>query len=312
MTPGADDVAYAIVEVDPGRAEATEPLGTKPKYWYVDDSGGRRLFKIEDRGTGEDWAEKVACELARLLRLPHVEYDLAIEVGTGRRGVVCSNFSPPPRSLVLGNQLLLDRDPSYPRDGTRYRVRPHTIGAVSDVISALSLPQSPWGDRLPDGICTALDVFVGYVMLDAYTANQDRHHENWGATIDRGVTSLAPSFDHGAALARNLNDSERERRLKTRDKRQTVPAFARRASSAFYSDLARSRPLTTVSAFLAFSERGPEAAQVWLDQLSGISEAAVDEVLGSIPGDRMSEVCKQFAKALLTENWQRLLAGDAG
>lgn len=37
------------------------------------------LFKAEDRGTGEDWAEVVACHLCALLGLPHVEYELAAE-----------------------------------------------------------------------------------------------------------------------------------------------------------------------------------------------------------------------------------------
>lgn len=50
---------FPIVRVDSRTAESLEPLGTKPKFWYR-DGGTRWLFKAEERGTGEDWAEKVS------------------------------------------------------------------------------------------------------------------------------------------------------------------------------------------------------------------------------------------------------------
>lgn len=63
--------AFSIRRVDRIRAQAVEMLGSKPKFWFSD--GDRRLlFKADDRGTGEDWAEVVACRLCELLGLPHV------------------------------------------------------------------------------------------------------------------------------------------------------------------------------------------------------------------------------------------------
>jgi hypothetical protein len=64
---------FPTVPVDPAKAESLEQLGTKRKFWFTDDQGRRVLFKAEERGTGEDWAEKLACELAGLLGLPHVQ-----------------------------------------------------------------------------------------------------------------------------------------------------------------------------------------------------------------------------------------------
>jgi hypothetical protein len=48
---------FEIVTVDSRNAEAIEPLGTKRKFWYLDGEK-RMLFKAEERGTGEDWAER--------------------------------------------------------------------------------------------------------------------------------------------------------------------------------------------------------------------------------------------------------------
>ena len=56
--------------------DSLEYLGTKRKFWFTRGEN-RFLFKAEERGTGEDWAEKVVCELAGLLGLPHVNYELA-------------------------------------------------------------------------------------------------------------------------------------------------------------------------------------------------------------------------------------------
>ncbi len=49
---------FAIQKVDQSQAEDIEYLGTKRKFWF--SRGNQRyLFKAEERGTGEDWAEKV-------------------------------------------------------------------------------------------------------------------------------------------------------------------------------------------------------------------------------------------------------------
>ena len=300
---------FEIVEVDPRRADALEQLGTTGKYWFLDDAGRWMLFKAEERGTGEDWAEKVASELCARLGLPHVPYQLATETHKeGRRGVVCENCAQDPFSLVLGNQLLMERDPEYPGTGERkYKVRAHTIEAVADVMQRLALPPAPWSGSLPDGISSALGVFTGYVMLDAWIANPDRHHENWGALRTAETIGLAPTFDHGSALARNLSDDERKDRLYTKDRGRGIPRFARRARSAFFAHTGETKPLTTVEAWEAFSRRAPAAARIWREELAAIDEAKVQEVIERVPPERLSGHGPAFTIELLRENRNRLL-----
>ena len=186
---------FRILQVDSETAEAVETLGTKPKLWF---DNRRILFKAEARGTGEDWAETIASHLCELLGLPHVHYDLAEECSGGsfvRRGVVCENCVPDSECLVLGNQLLLARDPAYPaHHEQKYKVREHTVDAVVEIVRHLASLAGQWMADVPPGIQTALDVFVGYVLLDAWIANQDRHHENWGA-IRGDELRLAPTED---------------------------------------------------------------------------------------------------------------------
>ena len=297
---------FSIHSVDQQRAEAVEWLGTKRKFWFLDNQR-RWLFKAEERGTGDDWAEKIACHLCELLGMPHVYYELAELTDGNIPGVICETCSPAPLSLVLGNQLLLRRDPEYPADiGRKYKVREHTVQAVVDAVRELELPPDDWMSGTDRGIQTALDVFVGYVMLDAWIANQDRHHENWAALRDDDLC-LAPTFDHGAGLARILSDEERKERLTTKDKNRKVETFATKAKSAFYNQTTDSQPLGTVEAFAAFGSFATNAARLWLDRLARIKPESVRAILDEVPNKRMTKITKDFTAKLLQINQERLL-----
>jgi len=306
---------FTIRRVNPDLAENLEPLGSKRKFWYREPAAGgvgadtRLLFKAEERGTGEDWAEKIACELAGRLRLPHVHYELAVEMRSEKPGVVCASCAVHPVALVLGNQLLLANDKEYPAvDARKFEVKAHTVEAVADAVGLLLPPPVQWMQGAPAGITTALGVFTGYMLLDAWTANQDRHHENWGVLWDGKTLALAPTFDHGAGLARNLSDEERKERLTTKDGNRRVPYFATKARSAFFADVAASRSMTTYAAWQAFAALAPVAAAVWRARLAEIDGPTVQAVLDAVPPARMSGVCREFTMALLTENRRRILA----
>lgn len=302
---------YPIVRIRASRAEAVEDLGTKAKFWYRDGNNGLLLFKAEERGTGEDWAEKIACELAGLLGLPHVQYDMAYDEDNSRPGVVCARFTHAELALVHGNQLLFMVDANYPRDADRhYLAHAHTVDAVFGVVRLLKRPNADWCRFLPAGIHSAPGVFVGYLMLDAWVANQDRHHENWGAVWDGKRLCLAPSFDHGAALARNLDDAERLERLQSRDIHRQIPYFAQRARSALFANPNDNHPLTTLAAWQAFAARVPAEAALWRRQLAMLNEDAVKVYVDSVPLDRMSAVCRQFTLNLLSENRRRILESE--
>jgi hypothetical protein len=217
-------------------------------------------------------------------------------------------MAPAPLSLVLGNELLLARDPKYPRE-QRFKVRQHTVAAVTEIASALHPPANEWLAGAPDGVQSALDVFVGFVMLDAWIANIDRHHENWAAIWhpDGSMMRLAPTFDHGAALARNLLDTERAERLTTKDRNRTVAAFAAKGRSAFFGSADDAKPLELREAFRAFAASAPRAAVAWLERLRSLDRDPVWGIVESVPRERMSETCQQFTAELLMVNQARLL-----
>lgn len=263
------------------------------------------LFKAEARGYGEDWSEKVTCELAAVLGIPHVHYELAYDESEGHPGVVCERMLQGKEVLVHGNTLLQALDPAYPK--SKLRVSEHTIDAVHEMVRLLSIPDERWAAGLPPSMRSGADVFCGYLMLDALTANQDRHHENWAAIWDGEKLRLAPSYDHGSGLARNVSVEEQAARLKTKDPGYSVAAFASRARSRLFEAGRPGRPLGALDAFNAWAQRTAQAASAWRDRLAEVDEEAMRCILDQIPPDRMPAVTLAFTLQLLLENKRRIL-----
>lgn len=135
--------AYPIIHVPDDASDDFEAMGTKEKFWFRRANDERWLFKCGRPGTGEDWAEKAACELADVITLPHAQYELA--TWRERNGVVTPSFLSdalhhPGMTCgpYHGNELLLTVDPTYPQDANkRYKVSEHTFEKAIGVIGSL-------------------------------------------------------------------------------------------------------------------------------------------------------------------------------
>lgn len=300
-----DKDLFRVVEVT-ADADSREQIGSKAKFWFREAPGNERwLFKEARARTGEDWAEKLAAEIAGLLGLPHATVELARHRGTA--GIVTKDFTEtrPKLELVHGNELLFELDSSYPKTGG-YRVHQHTLDAVHAALDSpsLGLPSAEW----PDAVISPWRGFIGYLMLDALIGNTDRHHQNWGVlapTSGKAMTTLSPTFDHASSLGRELDDRTREQRLTTPDPRASVSAYAARARSAFYGGSEPS-PLTPADAFAAAAATAPEAGRSWLERLHRATPAALQGIVARVPGPTMSDPARRFALALLNENRARL------
>ncbi len=129
---------FPVITLDDNAPEFPEQLGTKDKFWLrIDDQ--RHLFKIGRPGTGENWSERIAAELAELLGLPHAYYDLAF--WRGQQGVLSPLFVPQGGRLILGNELLAAIHAGYPEHDVR-RVRDHTLGRIHALLinQAIGVP----------------------------------------------------------------------------------------------------------------------------------------------------------------------------
>lgn len=303
-------IPFIVVEIDKNPKEfVMESIGTKEKFWFTHNDFGRCLFKVARPNTGDDWSEKIAVELCRLLNLPHAEYHLATH--DGRRGIISRKLEG---ELVTGNQVLPREVKGYPGVKSIYHKRLHqTIDSIFSVIGKPEI-ELPFGWQPIPGATTARSVFIGYLLLDVWISNPDRHEENWGYVIIKDPTNksierkyLAPTYDHASGLGTIVLDEEKEKRLHTRDKGYMVKAYIEKCKSALYLKPTDATRLTTFGAYEQINKIYPAEAKVWLKQLEQISPSQTSDLLKCLPNNLISEISLEFAQEILKLNRARLL-----
>lgn len=301
---------FEIVLVPTLAAEDLEKVGSKAKFWFARENQ-RWLFKASRPNTGEDWAEKVAAELCELLGLPHAVYELATWNNT--RGVITKKLNTSSERLVLGNEVLAGRANTYPRytGSYFYQIPQYTVDLLIETLSDHSFVQPPPSNSAQLSLHTAMDVFTGYLLLDAWIGNTDRHDQNW-AVLEKNTPegierSLAPTFDHASSMGRELQDEQRMQRLRTKDKGYSVAAYSQRTRSAFFMHEDAPKPLSPQAVFRHVSQHCPSAASFWLQRLANITSEDVASCFSQVPPDWLSQSSSDFAQRLLRINRDRLL-----
>lgn len=308
-----DDEHYQIKNISGRIPDLIEQMGTKEKYWFLessndwywDYSGDRFLFKSGREATGENWAEKIAAELCDLLDLPHADYHLAKYYEL--MGVITPSFVPDGARFVPGNEILAATNRQYEKT-KRYKQREHTLRTVAKYLGSDKI-QLPIGLTITGDIKLAIDVFVGYIMLDTWMANTDRHPENWGVIFNPsdGTISLAPTFDHASTLGRELTDETKKIGLETKDKGRTIERYIERGRSALYLTPTSSRPMLTIDALDAIAHIRPSAALFWQNRLKNVLVSDTISIIDKIPDELITQTSKKFAIRLLELNRERIL-----
>lgn len=289
---------FPIIDILPDAPEADEDLGTKEKFWYRRHDNVNYLYKKTRQNTGEDWSEKIASELCSLLDLPHAIYELA--TFNGYNGVISPSFLPEAGILTLGNEILTPIVPGYPQNCRD--LSQHTIHNICHALEIGSV-NSPIHWVLPAGINLAIEVFVGYLLLDAWIGNTDRHHENWAYIILGNKMHLAPSYDHASSLGREMSDGKRHLKLKNK----SVVGYAEKCTSLIYPSNGGQKPLRTFDAFYQVQQLYPKAAGLWLEKLARVSSNDTSMLFGRIPSHRISPIAIEFAQTILEFNHNRLV-----
>jgi hypothetical protein len=302
---------FPVVIVPAGAAELSEQMGTKFKFWYLDEQRRRTLFKEGRPGTGENWAEKLAAEFAELLGIPHAHYELA--EWKDRQGVISPSLVSRGDRLIHGNELIEGKVTVASDDETvrYYEQRSHIATRAFQLLKKhadIILPPQTY--KPIEGVHSALGVFVGYLLFDAWIANQDRHSENWGVVGRSTHLYLAPSYDHGSSLGRNETDERRKTIMTTKDKGSSMSAYVAKARSAFYPPAAgdaKVKAHLTYDLFQLAYKVDPVAGEAWKGRLGSINDAAIASVINQVPAKLMSDVAREFTAKLLRANIDRLI-----
>ncbi len=291
------DSPFPIIDATAWEITNVETSGAEAKFWLEQPGTSQRwLFKSvtikNGHIHGEDWAEKAASHLAGLIGIPCAKIELAVR--DGLVGLISANLRPDEYQMQPG-QVVLEtaHSPGYMHH-SKGKLHPgHSLENICDVLSG-AMP--PPGCELPFE-ASAFDVFAGYVVFDAWIANQDRHDNNWSVlspiTAAAGPTRLSGSYDHASSLAFNEQDVRREALLGTPD--GVVRWCARGRANRF-----EGRPGLATAAATALHLASREARAYWPDQLRRVSDDDVRHLLARVP--RMSDPARMFAARLLEVN----------
>jgi hypothetical protein len=272
-----------------------EPSGDDEKLWLRDEQGASWLWKPvtakDGRRQGEDWAELLVHVVAETMGVPTAPVRLARRAAMD--GLVSRDVKPD--GVVEahhGSVLLQNVVDDYDRRG-RDR-RGHSIENIARVLDGVGPPV--------DERCAGLDgfgVFVGYLVLDALVAGQDRHSDNWSVIVmpDRS-RRLMPSYDHATSLGFNLTDVRRGRTLAG-----GMDSWVRRGTANRFE---HGRDVTLVAwAARAATRADLHVRQHWRAALDLLDIATVAAVADRI--DVVSEVTRTFITEVLERNRGRLL-----
>ncbi len=307
--PGSlPSVAFSSWEVSSWEVWAEEASGLGEKIWLlqpVPESEPKKpwLFKpVPTEGgltRGEDWAEKAVAHLAEAVGIPCARVEMAEY--NGRLGAISANLRPDSHALHHGQEYM--RAQGVPGYVPGYEVgRPgHSLENIRNVLDG-ALP--PPNCELPfEG--TAFDVFAGYLLLDAWVANRDRHDENWSVLVpltSEGQIHLCGAYDQANSLGYNVPDMQRERLLAE----GRVEAWCQKGTAHRF-EYTPGQPIPTLveTAVRALQLASLAAWEYWPERLRQIRPEVWQQVVNRVP--RMSDPARSFALSVLEVNRRRVL-----
>ena len=310
--------SYEVVDLADWTRGESEPGGDEAKRWFIapetSPHAGHWLFKPrriktlelskerQHRGDkpdvlvrGEDWAEKISYEVAQLLSVPAAETELAtvVQLRTHERvyGSMSRDMRPRAWAWTPGAALLAERDDEFDAKSCRG----HMISAIREALEGL---QGPEGTSYADW--PAFDVFAGYLLLDAWIANTDRHAHNWGVLQNSrtGDVCLGPSFDHGSALASGDEDRVRAQRIE----QKTVVQWCEHGRTKRFN-AGEAISLIDVAAE-ALSVCGGAARQHWTAQITNVDLDLCFDIVAATPN--LSDPTRSFVRTALATNRKRI------
>lgn len=306
------NVPFTVIIVAPQQFADIEQLGSKDKFWFWRD-GEKWLFKDAREiptpdgpvPTGEDWAEKIAAEIAGLLGIPAARVELA--ESQGRRGSASLNFTTPAQQLMHGNEVMAGFLDGYDPE-VRFKQTSHT---VDNIIAAIRKMFPNANEHH-----VVLRQLASYMVLDALVGNTDRHHENWGllwqvlveiddvsesARLDKQY-DVAPSFDHASSLGRELLDAKRQEIMQ----QGRIEAYVRRGRGGIYlpGEKKGANPLALVE---SVADQYGVFFRPVLDTLRNVPLLELTGLLDNLPAGRATATARSFAKEMLRVAYEALV-----
>ena len=182
----------------------------------------------------------------------------------------------------------------------------HSIGNIRYAITVLLRRNGIEESSVFDALMSKL---YSYFLLDGLIGNTDRHHDNWMLKYESRAgsadLSVAPSFDHGSSLGRELSDKSREYKMRNREVLAYLhsPKPARRL---FWNENPKpDRSPLALACLMVQCE--PRLTRRAIDRIASVSETDFRTIIDRVPSEFMTEPAKDFAFQSLITSRRELL-----
>lgn len=206
-----------------------------------------------------------------------------------------------PGSLVLASAIR-QYDPETTEIGYTLHSVKNIRHAVADLLRRRSIEQSTRSDAL-------LSKLYSYFLLDGLIGNTDRHHDNWMLKYESRTgyaeLTVAPSFDHGSSLGRELSDKIRLYKIRNQEVLEYLHS-PRPTRRLFWDEnpLPNRSPLALAC---LISQSEPHLTRQVVDRIGGVKDADFRAIVDRIPSDFMTVPAKDFAYQVLVTSKHELL-----
>lgn len=259
--------------------------GTRDKNDVKDpETGEFYMFKYpaeyEGQKNGDIWAEKIATEIGKVLRIKVQESYLAIK--DNEQGILIKySFDRKSEYLEEGATLLKGEFPDF-------RVNKKPFYIYNNIEHCLIKEK------------INIEEFIDIMFFDCVIGNTDRHSENWGIikNYDNNIKMLIAAYDNGSSLGREFHSKED---LSTVD----IEKYARSSRSCIR--LIEGRNVSHYEFLTYVLDKDSNQKTKYLEKINFLTEEKIKGIVNQIPDEFMPLNLKNFVIRLLLERKRNIL-----
>ena len=154
-----------------------------------------------------------------------------------------------------------------------------------------------------------LSKLCSYFLLDGLIGNTDRHHDNWMLKYENRTgnaeLTVAPSFDHGSSLGRELLDKIRQYKIRKKEVLQYLlrPKPTRR----LFWDEQPQPDRSPLALACLINQLKPHLTKPIMERIGDVRNADFRSIVDKVPSEFMTEPAKDFAYQVLITSKCELL-----